>query len=134
MRPDLRLRLRQIAVSLSTSKNGVTGVTGADRAISHTVSHRSVTPRWVEKDKKNQRVTPVTPVTPAKSETEFERHTGEGVSGRVTDGVTDLEDWLAHYDERAGILEFEGGHGRAEAERLALAETVKALGPKPHVH
>lgn len=35
------------------------------------------------------------------------------------------EDWLAFFDERAGILEFDGKHARLEAERLALAECAE---------
>ncbi|WP_157064283.1 hypothetical protein [Methylobacterium tarhaniae] len=41
-------------------------------------------------------------------------------------------DWLAEFEERAAILEFDGGHGRAEAERLAGSETVAVLSPIPH--
>lgn len=40
-------------------------------------------------------------------------------------------DWLSAFDERAAILEFDGGHDRAEAQRLAFSETVLALGPRP---
>ena len=35
----------------------------------------------------------------------------------------DEEDWTAFYDERAGILEFDGGLTRAEAEAGAREET-----------
>lgn len=42
-----------------------------------------------------------------------------------------LTDWLAHFEERAAIREYEGGLGRAEAERLALDEAVATLGPMP---
>jgi hypothetical protein len=34
------------------------------------------------------------------------------------------EDWRASYDERAGIVEFDGGLSRAEAEALAYAGCV----------
>lgn len=44
--------------------------------------------------------------------------------------ATVLADWLAYYEERAAIREYEGGFDRAEAERLALDEAVAALGPK----
>ena len=33
------------------------------------------------------------------------------------------EEWAAFYDERAGIMEFDGGLTRAEAEARARAET-----------
>lgn len=35
--------------------------------------------------------------------------------------------WQERFDERAGILEFDGGHPRAEAERLALIEITEAM-------
>ena len=40
-------------------------------------------------------------------------------------------DWLAHYEERAAIREFDGGLPRPEAKRLAQADTIAALGPQP---
>lgn len=43
-------------------------------------------------------------------------------------------DWQAFYDERAGILQYEGQHSRQEAERRALDETIQhwqALNPPP---
>jgi hypothetical protein len=42
-----------------------------------------------------------------------------------------LADWLACYEERAAIREYEGGFARGEAERLSLDETVSMFGPKP---
>ena len=36
----------------------------------------------------------------------------------------DAEDWRAFYEERAAILEYDGGKSRAAAERMALAETI----------
>jgi hypothetical protein len=39
--------------------------------------------------------------------------------------------WLAAFEERAAILEFDGGHNRAEAERLAGSEMVATPGPIP---
>ncbi|WP_018263346.1 hypothetical protein [Methylobacterium sp. WSM2598] len=42
-----------------------------------------------------------------------------------------VEDWLAAYDERAGILEFEGGLDRGEAERLALEQVTMVPGSCP---
>ncbi len=41
------------------------------------------------------------------------------------------DDWLAHYEERAAMREFEGGLPRHEAEQLARTYTVTALGPPP---
>jgi hypothetical protein len=34
-----------------------------------------------------------------------------------------IADWRDRYEERAAILQFDGGHNRAEAERLAWSET-----------
>jgi hypothetical protein len=34
----------------------------------------------------------------------------------------DEEDWRAAFEERAGILEYDGGHSRQVAERLARTE------------
>ena len=45
--------------------------------------------------------------------------------------VVSLADWRAHFDERAGIREFDGGFPRAEAERLAREDTTAMLGPEP---
>ncbi|MCJ2087524.1 hypothetical protein MKK88_16265 [Methylobacterium sp. E-005] len=50
---------------------------------------------------------------------------------RVTASGSNQADWLAHFEERAAIREFEGGIARAEAERLALDETLAAFGPRP---
>lgn len=52
---------------------------------------------------------------------------------RQNDAGTQEMDWQAFFDERAGIREFDGGLDQAEAERLAHADTVAALGPKPGV-
>lgn len=46
----------------------------------------------------------------------------------VTGGVTGMETWTADdwrdfYEERAAILEYDGGSPRVAAERMALAET-----------
>lgn len=42
-------------------------------------------------------------------------------------GPDDLpDDWRVVYDERAGIMEYEGGLSRDEAEALALSETAQA--------
>lgn len=40
-------------------------------------------------------------------------------------------DWLAEFEERAAILEFEGGHDRVAAERLAGSEIVATPGSIP---
>jgi hypothetical protein len=47
------------------------------------------------------------------------------------DGVTPSEAQFDDYafGERAGILEFDGGYSRAEAERLARAEIAAAQRP-----
>lgn len=37
----------------------------------------------------------------------------------------EAEDWQALFDERAGVLEFDGGYSRAEAEEMAAAEISK---------
>lgn len=52
---------------------------------------------------------------------------------RVTADGGEPEDWFAHFEERAAIREYEGGFDRAEAERLALDDTVAALGPRPGI-
>lgn len=52
------------------------------------------------------------------------------VPHQIDTGTQEM-DWQAFFDERAGIREFEGGLVRAEAERLAYADTVAALGPRP---
>jgi hypothetical protein len=45
-------------------------------------------------------------------------------SDRITsyNRITDDEDWAALFDERAAILEYDGGYPRAKAEALARAE------------
>lgn len=40
----------------------------------------------------------------------------------------DAEDWQALYEERAGILEFDGGYSRAQAEDMAAVETAGMRG------
>lgn len=70
--------------------------------------HRGVTGGVTRNYKPNQllrkRVTPVTPVTPQ------------------NDNVWDENDWRMAFEERAAILEYDGGHSRQEAERLAREE------------
>ena len=36
----------------------------------------------------------------------------------------DADDWLYAFEERAAILEYDGGHDRADAERLARIEII----------
>ena len=53
----------------------------------------------------------------------------------VSDMVSVLNDDLREfYEERAGILEFDGNNDRSLAEALALLETAKRYGwpPKPN--
>jgi hypothetical protein len=40
------------------------------------------------------------------------------------DNDWDVADWQAAFDERAGILKFDGGMRRKKAEDRALAETI----------
>ena len=131
MRPELRLRLREITKSVSTAGKRVTRVTRVTEADGHTPSHVGVTRFAPEKDQQNQSVTRVTRVTPAKIEVGVLRHTSPGVTERVTARDIDSNDWIAHFEERAAIREYEGGLARAEAERLALEETIAALGAQP---
>ena len=51
----------------------------------------------------------------------------QDVAPEASDYATwDAEDWQALFDERAGVLEFDGGHSPADAERMA-AEEVSGL-------
>lgn len=51
----------------------------------------------------------------------------QDVAPEISDYATwGAEDWQALFDERAGVLEFDGGHSRADAERMA-AEEVSGL-------
>jgi hypothetical protein len=45
--------------------------------------------------------------------------------------AVDLEEWLAFYDERAAIREFDGHLPREAAEALAYEDAVAALGSRP---
>ena len=128
MRPDLRLRLREITKSLFTTKMGVTGVTGVTSQGGNTLSHLGVTPVEREKHQRKQCVTPVTPRHTVEKAGEDMRHTSSGVTNGVTAGLAvdgiDPEDWQAYYQERAGIRE---GTGPAaayleKAHRLAPGE------------
>ncbi|MCJ2068461.1 hypothetical protein MKK75_06515 [Methylobacterium sp. J-030] len=142
MREALRQRLREISVSRSAAKNGVTGVTPAVTPPEDAVLHRRLHLERSEKPQTNQRCNTVAPVTPSKLEGGLDRYTDDGDTAGVTDrsksglqaeaeAQRDREDWFAHFEERAAIREFEGGFARAEAERLALDETIAALGPQP---
>jgi hypothetical protein len=70
--------------------------------------HRGVTGIVTRNNKPDpllrRRVTPITPVTPQ------------------NDNVWDENDWQMAFEERAAILEYDGGHSRQEAERLARDE------------
>ena len=131
MRPDLRLRLREIRKSLSTPKQGVAGVPAP-------TVHPLGTPSAPEKGEQNQYVTPVTPCNTLGNRGGIRRYNSPGVSAGiayvVADSGVESEVWFAHFEERAAIREYEGGFERAEAERLALTETIMALGPKPSLH
>ncbi|MGU3326108.1 hypothetical protein ACLBXB_04145 [Methylobacterium mesophilicum] len=135
MRSDLRLRLREITKSLSTQKTGVPGVTGVPSQPAHTVVHPTVTPSALQKDQQKQAGTPGTPCYTLENGGGDERYTSQGVTagvaGCIIAPVNDPEGWFAHFEERAAIREYEGGFDRAEAERLALEETIAALGPQP---
>src|SRR5919107_3271291 len=67
---------------------------------------------------------PPNPPTVARLATVADRHAANRA-------CVDLEDWQAYFDERAAIREYDGGFPRPEAERLALKDTVAALGPRP---
>lgn len=135
MRPDIRIRLQEITRSISTGKTGVAGVPSVPGQRVTRALHPAGTPSGCQKDQLNQRVTPVTPCNTREIEGGAVRYTPKGVAAGVTAGVAasdvTLDDWLAHFDERAGIMEFDGRLGRAEAERRALSETIAALGPSP---
>src|SRR5215207_6205314 len=55
----------------------------------------------------------------------------EGSAEHGLPPAVDLHDWLAFYDERAGIREFDGHLPRDAAEALAHEDAVAALGPRP---
>ncbi|MFC5554451.1 hypothetical protein [Methylobacterium iners] len=93
----------------------------------------NLTPYLGPQGVKLHRVSPVTlpPLHP-------EHHPESGAFGTVQDvatGVTaedpfdrsgwDEEDWQAFYEECAGILEFDGGYSRVDAESMAGAEISK---------
>lgn len=135
MRYDLKLRLREIARSLTTAKLGVTGVTGPGEPGGCTSSHPAVTPSAAWEDQSDHKVTPVTPIPVFQNPSGAERHTVRDITGLMTAGVIAADgaavDWFSHFEERAAILEYDGGLSRIKAERLALADTVAVLGPMP---
>jgi hypothetical protein len=45
--------------------------------------------------------------------------------------MTDYEEWVGEWEERAAIREYDGKMQRAGAERLAFGEISKRLGPPP---
>jgi len=75
--------------------------------------HRGVTGGATRNKKPDQllrkRVTPVTPVTPQNN------------------NGWDENDWQMAFEERAAILEYDGGHSRQDAERLAREEIENML-------
>ncbi|TNC12676.1 hypothetical protein FF100_13435 [Methylobacterium terricola] len=134
MAADLLTMLDEISTSLSRTKKGVAGVAGDATPAANTSPHLSLE----RKTLLDQCATLATPCHTGKSAGGDKRHTSEGVAegvGRVLQRVAaspiEAADWLAAFDERAAILEFDGRHDRAEAERLALAETVAMHGPQP---
>lgn len=138
MREETRLRLREISEPLSGAKIGATGATDPVAPPRGTVLHRLYHLRAPEKHNDNQACSTVAPVAPPKLEGGGFCSTSRGATGGATDlsdGVqqalgapqTEVADWLAVFHERAAILEFDGGHDRREAERLAFAETVEAM-------
>ena len=118
MRPDLYLRRPEITKSLSTAEKRVTRVTDTG---SHTLSYVAATR-----------------VTPAETAGGDFCHTLPSVTEVVTRCVTasgdDPDDWFAHFEERAAIRASEGGFDRAEAERLALDETIAARARHSAIH
>lgn len=56
--------------------------------------------------------------------------TGKSATLRHCATHLDAEDWQAAFDERAGVLEFDGGFPRHEAERLARDEIAALYGPE----
>ena len=91
--------------------------------------------RWLERAlarKAHEAPVPIAPLAP-----EGPDHRSSGTNGangtrlHPSSPALDREDWQAHFDERAGIREFDGGFPRAEAERLAREDTIAVLGPEP---
>jgi hypothetical protein len=134
------LSLARVQPCAERGVTGVTGVTGPAGAVGSSVSHLPSHLGRSEKAQSDQGVTPVTPRNTPKWTSEREQGPGrcdnpqpEGVTARVTPFwvAGDAEDWQAAYDERAAVREFDDGLPRAEAERLAYADTVADLGQPP---
>ena len=58
----------------------------------------------------------------------------EGAAEHGLPPAVDLEAWLAFYDERAAIREFDGRLPREAAGALAYKDAVAALRPRPEMH
>jgi hypothetical protein len=102
---------RVLELFLQPPKRGVTGVTGVTRP-------------FVTGEK--PMVTPVTPVTYLK------QHTREKVvTSAKSDGLAHPEQLGVHFEEPAGIIEFDGGAPRAWAEALARLDLNKPPGDVP---
>ena len=119
MRPEDRRRLVELAAG---QKGGVTGVTGVTPAA----------PRLAldVRSSFGHAGTPVTPVTPV-------TRVSSGAPSREPRSLATVwkpEDWLAYFNERAAVREFDGRMSRSEAERHAFEDTVAqwmALHPAP---
>ena len=85
------------------AKAGVTGVAGVTRNTATHIAHAPVLPLQSENTEQSQGsldvITPATPVTPHND--------------------YDDEYWQEMFEERAAIMEYDGGLPRSEAERLA---------------
>lgn len=145
MRAETRRSLRTL-VAHGPAENrvwqGVAGVADPATRAGNTLPHQAPHLQQPEKPQQDQCATPATPRHTVILEGEGKRHTYGGAEQGVAAGgcrvlqpdaepQVILEDWLAYYEERAAIREFEGGYDRAEAERLALEETITTLGPRP---
>ena len=102
---------RVLKLFLQTSQQGVAGVTN--------VTGHSVTP-------KNQAVTMVTPVT---------SHKQQGreycVASAQSGGLVTPEQTGIHFEERAAVVEYDGGASRAWAEALARLDPAHPPGDVP---
>ena len=135
-----RSRLLSLARAQACANAGVTGVTGVTGRANRAGSNVLHLPSHLERAGKAQSDQGVTPRNTPMWKGEREQGPGrcdkpeaEGVTAAVTpfSAVVDAEDWQAAYDERAAVREFDGEMPRAEAERLAFADTVADLGEPP---
>jgi hypothetical protein len=102
------------------------GTTGTTRT-------SAVVPAWPERKAQRPQRVVEDGTTGTTGTTQIEVFRAEEVE-HGSGSVMDAEDWQAIYDERAAIREFDAGLPRAEAERLAYADTVAELGqPLPGV-